>query len=74
MVLFRQGIEYLISVGLIEESGDYEENFLHDAAEISIEINSNGDGHLIYFVMMLGSLIIEFSHDGIFQNAQVMAG
>lgn len=74
MELFNQGIEHLTFIGAIDGSEDYSESFLHDAAETSIEIYSNGEGRLVYLVMMLGSLIIEFSHDGSFRNAQAMAG
>jgi hypothetical protein len=72
--LFRQGLEHLTSIDAISGDEDYIECFLHHAAETSIEIDPNGGGQLVYLVMMLGSLIIEFSHDASFQNAQVMVG
>jgi hypothetical protein len=72
--LLRKGIEHLISNDVIDDSDDYKDSFIHDAAETSIEIYSNGEGQLGYLVMMLGSLIIQFSNDALFQNAQVMTG
>ena len=60
--------------GAISGPEDYEDLFLHNAAETSIELFSNGEGQLVYLVMMVGSLIITFSHDAKFQNAQAMPG
>ena len=74
MALFSQGVKHLTEMGTISESEDYAESFLYSAAETSIEINSNGEGQLVYLVMMLGSLIVGFSHDANFQNAWAMTG
>lgn len=74
MELFSRGMEFLTSIGAIDDPKDCEEIFLHNTAETSIELNSNGEGQLIYLAMMVGSLIIAFSHDATFQNAVVMAG
>jgi hypothetical protein len=72
--LFNQGVDYLASIGAICPDEDDLEVFLGDAAEISIEIYPNGEGRLVYFVIMLGTIIVQFSSDFMFQNAEVMAG
>ena len=74
MELFNRGVKYLISRNEIVEDDDLGQLFLDSAAETSVEINSNGKGQLVYLVMMLGSLIIEFSHDAGFENARVIPG
>jgi hypothetical protein len=74
MDLFSQGVKYLTSIGAVSKDEDLMESFLSDAAETSIEISSKGEGQIAYLVMMLGSIIIEFSHDGTFQKAKAIAG
>jgi len=65
--LFEQAAE-LISLG------ENAESFLDSATETSIEIYPSGEGALVYLVMMVGSLIIEFSSDASFKNAQAREG
>lgn len=74
MQLFDKGMEYLTSNGFIGESDENNESFLNDTTVTSIEIFSNGEGQLVYLVMMVGSLAIEFSSDASFQDAQAIAG
>lgn len=75
MELLSQGLDYLYSNGDIDKSDDDDLlSWLQDAAETSIEIYSNGEGRLVYLVMMVGTVIITFSHDARFQSAQAIAG
>ena len=67
MELFRRGID---EVGAEE----WEDGFLNGAAETSIEIFSNGEGQIVYLLLMVGSLIVRFSRDAGFMEAWVMPG
>lgn len=65
--LFRQGIDAV-------DADEWSDGFLNNAAKTSIEILSNGKGHLVYLLFMVGSLIVQFSRDAVFMNASVMPG
>jgi len=67
MELFRQGIDTV-------DADEWSDGFLNSAAETSIEIFSNGEGQLVYFLIMVGSLIVKFSRDAVFMEASVMPG
>lgn len=67
MELFRQGID-------VVEASEWEDGFLNDEAETSIEIFPNGEGQLVYLLFMVGSLIVQFSRDAAFMEASVMPG
>ena len=72
--LFNQGLKHLTSTGVISDPQEFKDSFLYSSEETSIEIFPNGDGQLVYLLMLVGSLIIEFSHDAKFQNARAIAG
>jgi hypothetical protein len=67
LTLFRQGID-------VVGADEWEDGFLNNAAETSIEIFSNGEGQLVYLLWMVGSLIIKFSRDAGFKEACVVPG
>jgi hypothetical protein len=54
--------------------GSYADDFFQNSAlEPSIEIHPNGSGTLLYFVMMVGSLIIEFTPECNCEHAQFIS-
>ncbi len=74
-LLVREKEEAIFAQGADRTSlGEYADNFLNSAHETSIEIYPNGSGTLVYLVMMIGTLIIEFCSAGNLVNAQVMSG
>ena len=65
--IFEQGAD-------LTSLGEYADNFLNSAHETSIEIYPNGSGTLVYLVMMIGTIIIGFTSNGSFENAQIVSG
>lgn len=72
--LLEEGVNYLLRSKTIDDSYDWNEMFLHNAAETSIEFNTDGSGHFVYLVMMAGSIIIEFDNDANFKAAEAIGG
>ncbi len=51
---------------------EYKDDFWY--ADISLEIFDNGEGHIVYLLFMVGTLIIEFAEDGSFEDAYLVGG
>ncbi|NEX23495.1 hypothetical protein G3480_24960 [Thiorhodococcus mannitoliphagus] len=72
--LLDTGINHLLNSKVIDDSFDWNEMFLHNSSETSIEFNKDGSGQFVYLVMIAGSMIIKFDKDGNFKDVQAMNG
>lgn len=70
----KHEMEFLLK-GVAETGGDEcMDEFLHNEwMERSIEITPSGEGQLVYFLFMLGTLVVEFSHDAAYRRAWVIS-